>query len=329
MFLVLSEELHFGRAAARLFVTQPALSRQISALERRLKLSLVHRDSRNVRLTAAGSALLTHAAQVVASVDHLRSTAERSRREANVVTVAMFEASAALASTRAVLGAVRARCPRLVVRIVTADLAGQLAGLANGTFDLVFGYLPVPAGVCAQPVSTTPRLLCVAGRAPVADRPEITLADLAGQVVAGVSDTVPEVWRRFWAADPRPGGSPVHYSGHEVTSVEELLAAVLFDEVIAFVPAEAAELYPRPGIRYLPVRDLPPCTAALAWLKTARHPSIPEFRRAARETYESAGGRPASGAGCPAPLAAGDPDRVIEAFAHLVGGQHLVDGARG
>jgi hypothetical protein len=83
LFLVLAQELHFGRAATRLFITQPALSRQIRGLEDRLGLSLVERTSRAVALTEAGQALLPEAREIVAGMSRLLQVARARAREAS------------------------------------------------------------------------------------------------------------------------------------------------------------------------------------------------------------------------------------------------------
>ncbi|MBJ6636685.1 LysR family transcriptional regulator [Streptomyces sp. I5] len=81
LYLTLSEELHFGRAAARLFITQPALSQQIRELEKRLGIPVVERTSRTLTLTEAGQALLPEARAAVAAVDRLRRVADAQLRQ--------------------------------------------------------------------------------------------------------------------------------------------------------------------------------------------------------------------------------------------------------
>ncbi|MEU8868146.1 LysR family transcriptional regulator [Streptomyces umbrinus] len=104
LFLTLSEELHFGRAAARLFITQPALSQQIRELEKRLGVRVMERTSRTLTLTAAGQALLPEARAAVTAVDRLRRAADAQLRQSTGrLVVGTMGAEASMAHTRAVL----------------------------------------------------------------------------------------------------------------------------------------------------------------------------------------------------------------------------------
>src|SRR5438132_800185 len=143
-FVTVAEELHFTRAAERLYVSQPALSKQIRALERRLGVELLRRDRRGVELTPAGAELLPHARRVL----------EAWARGAS----AMEEARAALRSTLVVgmstspgrgglLPAIRSRFtaahPEVTVRLRQVGWADPSAGLADGEADVAFVWLPL------------------------------------------------------------------------------------------------------------------------------------------------------------------------------------------
>ncbi|MFJ4783646.1 hypothetical protein [Streptomyces sp. NPDC088794] len=94
-------------------------------------------------------------------------------------------------------------------------------------------------------------------------------------------EKVPQIWWEFWAVDPRPDGSPVRY-GPVASDIESLLHTVASGEAMCFLPAAARDLFPRPGIRYVDVTDLTPCSAAMAWLAERRHEStIAAIREAA------------------------------------------------
>jgi hypothetical protein len=79
--------------------------------------------------------------------------------------------------------------------------------------------------------------------------------------------------------DPRPDGSRVRITEHQIAGMEGLLTTVALGRAIAFLPGAARALYPRPGIRYVEVADLPPCTPALAWTgKNAQRPEVVALR---------------------------------------------------
>jgi DNA-binding transcriptional LysR family regulator len=124
---------------------------------------------------------------------------------------------------------------------------------------------------------------CLSAGHPLANLPRLTLAQLSGVPVVDMPEQVPRLWWDFWAADPRPDGSRVHY-GPVVTDMESLLHTVAAGEAMCFLPAAAREYFPRPGIRYIDVVDLAPSTSALAWLHRRRSEfTIRAIRHAAQE----------------------------------------------
>ncbi|MFF1908425.1 LysR family transcriptional regulator [Kitasatospora sp. NPDC058218] len=265
--LTLAEELHFGRAAARLYLTQPALSQQIRTLERRLGVQLFTRTSRKVTLTPLGHALLPLVRNVVDAADELRVAARHSPADGDGLSLrlGLTDCAAALAATRRVIAALTTLHPGLEVDFHVLDLVEQTTALAIGKIDAAFVYLPAPEGFHAEPLTTESRVVCVAAADPLARRPALRLADLADRPMVGLAPEVSPSERDFWAMDPRPDGTKVRYSGHQVTRVESLLSAVSFDGAIAFLPAVAAELFPRPDVRYRPVEGLVPCDFGVVW----------------------------------------------------------------
>ncbi|MEU5212530.1 LysR family transcriptional regulator [Streptomyces sp. NPDC020742] len=284
LLLTLAEELHFGRAAARLYLTQPALSQQIRSLEQRLGVELFTRTSRRVEVTPIGQELLPLVKSVVEATDDLRNAARHASLGRGGLRLGVSDCAAALASTRGVLASITALHPGLDLTVRVLDLVEQTTALADGQIDAAFVYLPVPDGLHVQPLTTEPRVVCVSSGDPLARRSVVRLADLAGRPMVGLTPEMPRRGRDFWAVDPRPDGSPVRYTSHRITRVESLLSAVSFDGALAFLPSVAAELYPRPDISYLPVPDVPPCTFAVAW-PAANHdtPQIAVVKEACRQ----------------------------------------------
>ncbi|MGW1838305.1 LysR family transcriptional regulator [Streptomyces sp. BBFR2] len=289
--LTLAEELHFGRAAARLYLTQPALSLQIRTLERRLGVRLFARTSRRVEVTPVGRALLPLVRNIVGATDELRDAALSSAAAGDTLRlrVGLTDCATALAPTRRVIAALTALYPGLEIDLRVVDLVEQATGLATGRIDAAFVYLPVDDGFHVHPLTTEPRVACLSSADPLAGRASLTLADLADRPMVSLTPETSRTGRAFWAADPRPDGAPVRYTDHHVTRVESLLSAVSFDGACAFLPAVAAELYPRPDVRYLPVTDLVPCTFGLA-RPAADHdtPRSALLERACRRACEEA-----------------------------------------
>ncbi|MFC4531840.1 LysR substrate-binding domain-containing protein [Sphaerisporangium dianthi] len=284
LFLALAEELHFGRAAARLCMTQPALSRQIQALERRLGVPLFVREGRAVRLSDAGHALRGEAQAVVDATHRLREKADQwVRTLTGHLVVGTFAAESAMPYAQPILRNLRTRHPHLSIEVRTSNVTCHLTQLLEGRVDVAFLRPPVPAGVQLLRLSSEPRVACVSADDPLAGRDSVSVTDFAGHTFPDYPPQIPRPWRNHWAEDPRPDGTPVRY-GPVFHDLEDLLLAIARGEVVSFIPEAARRLFPRPGVRYLDVIDLSPCTSALGWL--AAHGDRPVVA-AAREAAAS------------------------------------------
>jgi DNA-binding transcriptional LysR family regulator len=283
LVLALSEELHFGRAAARLFITQSALSQQIRSLEKRLGVVLFERSSRAVSLTPAGQALLPDITAAVEAMVRLRRAADaQGRHVSGPIRVGIIGAEAAMPHTRAVLQALRREHPRLEVQLLSLNFVDQLGALYRQEADVVFLRPPVPDDIELHHLATEPRVACLPEGDPLAALPRLTLAQLSGYPVVDVPSRIPRVWWDFWAVDPRPDGTSVRY-GPVVADMEALLHSVAQKQAMAFLPAAARHYFRRPGVGYADVDGLPPCTSALAWAAAHRdNPAVAAVRRAAR-----------------------------------------------
>jgi DNA-binding transcriptional LysR family regulator len=288
MLLVVAQELHFGRAAARLFMSQPALSRQLRALEHRLGFELFERTSRTVEATASCLALLPEAQAVVLAMDRLRKIAEEHERgPSGRLVVGAIGAEASMPHARAVLEELQRRSPHITVEIRNLNFVDHMTRLINGEVDVAFLRPPVPPGIQLLHMAYERRVVCLSADDPLAGRSSVTLADLAGRPVADVPPEVPRLWWDFWVTDPRPDGSPVHY-GPVVADLEALLHTVAVGSVIAFLPEAARTFFPRPGVAYVPIRDVAPSTSALAWAAPFRaRPAVAAIRQAAAAVRRS------------------------------------------
>jgi DNA-binding transcriptional LysR family regulator len=147
--------------------------------------------------------------------------------------------------------------------------------------DVAILHPPVPEGIQTQHLVTKPRIACLPADDELASRSETSLAELADRRFVDVPPQVPRFWWDFWAVDPRPDGSRVRY-GPVVSDLEALLHTVAEGIAIAFLPDAARDLFPRRGISYVKVADLPPYASALAWPAANRNrPSIAAIRQVA------------------------------------------------
>lgn len=285
LFLLLADELHFGNAARRAFMTQPAFSKQIKQLEERLGVRLVERATRSAELTPAGEALRPAVGAVIESVRHLQRMAEEQSRGADGrLVLGVIGGEAAQPYTHAMLAELRDRHPGLSVEIRSLDFANQFMAVASGTVDAAVLRPPVPPGLQTLHLATEARVAALPANDPLmaGGVTSVTLAQLRDHTFVGVGASVSRDWWDFWAVNPRPDGSRVQF-GPEVADIEALMTAVGSGQGIAFLPAAVRHLYPRPGIAYVDVPDLLPCTAALVWpAKNRSLPTVMALRAAAR-----------------------------------------------
>lgn len=179
-FVAVAEELHFGRAAARLNMTQPPLSRHIQVLERILKVALFHRNSRSVRLTAAGAAFLGEAMRIVEMTDSSIATA-RAAAEGQMGMVSLgFTAASGYSFLPRFISHLQEQMPG--VRLLLKEMVSgeQLEALLSGRIDL--GLLRPPVrrpDLDSMKVLQERFIVCSHASVPAADRPK-ELADFDG-----------------------------------------------------------------------------------------------------------------------------------------------------
>lgn len=184
-FLVLAEELHFGRAADRLNIAQPPLSRSIRQLERRLKVQLFERSTRRVELTPAGAALIEPARKIVEASD----IAVRTARDAAAGTTGVVRLGFASASVRGAVSmlvrAVRDRLPGIFLELRSSLLSADGMGkVLSGEIDCTIGrWNTLPAEIMAMDLFREEIVAVVSETHPLAreGRRSVSMAELAGE----------------------------------------------------------------------------------------------------------------------------------------------------
>ena len=186
-FIGVAEELHFGRAAQRLGISQPPLSQQIRALETELGVALFERSSRRVTLTAAGRLFLVEARRTLAQAEHAVTVARRAELgEIGELTVGFSTSAPFTTVVNQALFSFRQRYPGIRLRLNEMARDAQVEALAAEELDVAFvrGFaLPVlPPGIRVLPLIEEPMLLAMRAGHPLAklDRP-IRITDLAGE----------------------------------------------------------------------------------------------------------------------------------------------------
>jgi DNA-binding transcriptional LysR family regulator len=185
-FIAVAEERNFTRAAERLHVVQSGVSAVIKALERDLGAQLLERDSKRVELTDAGRALLPKArAALDAAQDARDAVGEVEGGLRGTLRIGTL-ISVALVDVPALLGAYHRRHPGVMImlRAAPSGSEGLVAALADGSLDLAFVSLPsqAPAGIRVRELASAPLDLVVPADHRLADREEVALADIAGEM---------------------------------------------------------------------------------------------------------------------------------------------------
>jgi len=272
-FLAVAEELHFGRAAERLHITQPVLSRQIRVLESELGVDVFMRDRRSTVLTPAGEQLVHDAGPLLANADALLRRVRAASESVTRLTIGFMPGI----TLTPVVRLLRERHPGLDVRMLRTGWHDQVEVLHDARADVGIVRLPIdPAGLEIRPLFTEPRLVMVASSHRLAGKETVRVADLAADHLLQDPDAVPE-WRDI-AVELRTGERrPVP----AIHSVEEKLELVAGGQGIAVIPASTANFYTRPGVEAIPVDDLGPNHVAAAWPTGRTNGLVQEFVDAA------------------------------------------------
>ncbi|MGQ5594727.1 LysR family transcriptional regulator [Streptomyces sp. ESR1.13] len=276
-FVAVAEELHFGRAAARLAIAQPALSKAIRRVESRLGVTLLERSSRHVALTPAGEALLHHGRHALNAVG---AAAEKARRagdqQARLRLVIKPGGDANLLS--GILAAYAGRPGARQVDILFGGATDRADHVRDGRADLALLYTPFDdlTGLDHETLMVEGRVAILPPDHRLASRSEITLADLA-------QETLPR-WKGV-----RWTGAPEARPGPEVTDAVEALQLIRLGRAVAILPRSLAQPT-QPDLVHRPVTDAPSSALVLAWSQEDRRGLVASFVAAAVDAAADAEG---------------------------------------
>jgi DNA-binding transcriptional LysR family regulator len=279
-FIAVAEEGNLTGAAKRLFVSQPALTKQIRQLEARLGIQLFVRSRAGMTLTEPGQALAERVPSLLAGWDQLlREIKGTASRIARVLRVG-FIASAANEATQQIIATFTRRRPGWRVDMRQAAWSNPTAGLADGEVDAALLRLPFPGQdtLRVEVLFTEPRWVALPTAHPLATRDEISFPDLWDEpFVAAPPET--GRWRDYWLATDERDGHPVRI-GAVTDQPDDWLSAIASGYGIALAPESAARFYARPGVTYRPVTDISPSQVGVAWVPAAdSNPIVQDFVR--------------------------------------------------
>ncbi len=236
-FLVLAEELHFGRAARRLAISQPPLSLNIQQLEASVGAQLFVRSSRLVQLTAAGQAFVPAARALLAQAAEAASLAKDVGRGIAGSLAIGFAGSMLFSGLPAIVERFQADHPRLRLQLRELSSSEQLQALAQGRLDLGFVHTTrVPPELSQIKVVSQPLLVCLPASHPLAQSPGLALAQLRGEAFAVVSRAVsPDYHEHILALCAEAGFYPE--LRHELRHWLSVVSLVAQGMGVALVPA--------------------------------------------------------------------------------------------
>jgi DNA-binding transcriptional LysR family regulator len=263
-FAVLGEELNYRRAAERLFITQPALSTAIKALENHFGVVLFTRNTREVALTDLGAAWLPQVHQALGGVDAVvENLVTLSGTRQGLLRLGYLIGTGADLLFR-VVRHFEAAYPDVTVEPIEFDFADPTAGLADGTTEVAIVRPPVALPEHRMLVLDSESwVTCLPRDHALAGRAEVAITELLDDPIVCAPLTAGP-WRDYWLAMDVRGTRPPTIAAVAATYEAEttMIARGLG---ISFTTSSVARLYDRPGIVYVPVTDRPPSYTALAW----------------------------------------------------------------
>jgi DNA-binding transcriptional LysR family regulator len=268
-FVTVAEELHFGRAAERLSVAQPALSKAIQRTEARLGVPLLVRSSRHVSLTPAGDALLHHARHALNAVG-AAAQAARQAGNAHPHLRLVLKPGGDAGLLPGILAAYAERPAAHQVDILFGGATDRTDYLRDGRADVALLFAPFDdlTGLACETLLTEGRVAVLPCTHRLANRTELHLADLE-------RETLPR-----WKGVPDSWAGPESGNGPEVADVSQMIHMITLGRTIAMLPRSLAGSVP-PGLVCVPVADATPSRLVIAWSQLNRRPLVATFVEAA------------------------------------------------
>ncbi|WSR29131.1 LysR family transcriptional regulator (plasmid) [Streptomyces sp. NBC_01205] len=273
-FVAVAEERHFGRAATRLHMSQPPLSRAIKQLETEVGALLFARSPAGVTLTPAGAVLLDEARALLDRADRIRARVTAAAGAATI-TVGILGDSTDPGVTR-LAAAYRRSHPGRDIRIRDTDLTDPTCGLRAGLVDVALTRAPFnETALTVRELRSDPVGVVLRADDPLARRSQLQLADLSDRRWFQFPHGTDPIWQSYWnGGEPREG--PV------VRAVQECLQAVLWNDIVGLaplghgLPAELAAV---------PLVDMPPSRVVAVWNEGDTNPLVRSFTDIATAAY--------------------------------------------
>lgn len=282
VFLVLADELHFGRTADRLGISQPGVSEAVRVLESRLGIRLFDRTSRRVALTPAGAALLRDVQPALAALERaLAETSGLAHTVRGLLRIGFVLTTEGPALTRLV-AAFQDRYPGCEVRLQEVATFDAHRALRRGDIDVLCNWVAdhEPDLVAGAPFALYDRALAVAVGHRLAGRSSVSVEDLADEEVAQFPASTPSAVYDLIVPPETPSGRPIRRT-QPVETIHEILSFVARGRIV-HPTSSAVPIFDRNDIVLVPIRDLPPIPLGLIWAAGRENPRIRALDEVAR-----------------------------------------------
>ena len=290
-FLAVADELHFGRAAERLGLSQARVSQVVKKLERRIGAPLFDRTTRRVSLTPIGQELLADLRPAHQSVLDSIARAQAAGRGITGVLDIGFLGPLAGRILLDVVDTLGSTHPDLEIRLLATEVADPCRPLRDHDVDLLLTQLPVnEPGITNGPVVIVePRVLAVAVRHPLASKETVSLEDLATDRIFRPAGSPPRQWLDSAQPWTTPSGRPID-RGPAVRTFQELMTLIAAGQGFCTVAAHNIRYHPRTDVAFIPFQDAPPFEFGLVWRSSAETARVRAFIEATSRLVDDLGG---------------------------------------
>ncbi|QIS14700.1 LysR family transcriptional regulator [Nocardia arthritidis] len=276
-FLVLAEELHFGRAGERLYISQGRVSQLLRSLERRIGGRLVDRTSRRVSLTPLGAEFAAELRPAYQALGHTLDRACNAARGVHGLLRIGFQGSTDLGLMAAIEHFQR-RYPDCAIDLREIPLADPFGPLYRDEVDVALILTPIrePDLVLGHVFAKQTQQLAVSARHRLACRDSIHAEELAEERLIGFRGPAPQYWRDAHAPSSTPGGRAIP-AGPAVRTLEEGLALVATERGAMLLCKPTSENRARPSVSFVPVDGLDDSVLGLCWHRSRETARVRAF----------------------------------------------------
>jgi DNA-binding transcriptional LysR family regulator len=265
------------RAAQRLQLAQPALSQAIARLEAQVGIRLLERNPRGVTVTPAGEAFLEKAEATLAAVEDMNATARSWARGEEGRLHAGFMSLTPPMMAEDLFDRFTAEHPDVTIewRQLGYPTLNPRTWLGDADVALIW-FAPTGPGLSSQVVRTSPLVVAMARRHPLADRTELMVQDVLDETFPGIVGWCDPGWLAYWGLDAYRGG-PARRTDDDAMTPEEVSSIVAAGRAITTVPEIVAVPFAHLGIRAIPLVDAEPAALTLVWPEGGATPLVEDL----------------------------------------------------